>query len=215
MWNRFSSVFLIVMSFSFAGNAQTELEEMRDSVYQALIAFDEHTELVKLDSNTVTWYQVSMYKYYDNTPERRAYHSYDTLEISLRFETGWSETALSELKTSNSQLIVKLKERYVEYMDSIDWSGYKITRSGFQDDVVSHLKWKYPVKFTEEEKMEIDSIKRCPDFLAGSIGVFLKCDQSRIEDDRIRYEYIQRLRFISQHLFGTEKINYGNKKVYE
>lgn len=99
-------------------------------------------------------------------------------------------------------------------MDSIEWKGYKVTVSSFESDMVMHLKMKYPVQFSEEQKHMIDQIIRCPDFIHNDIGVFLDCNDLGIKEDDIMRSYLAKLEYISTIIFGQDDVNYG-KEVYQ
>lgn len=211
------NLFLICVYLLFAhfGLSQIELEKVRSEVYEEIMNYEMDSNLVQIDSDVVYWNQVDTFKFVGYNSAIRGVHRLDTLHISLYFESEWSEFRIDETKKRNTERIAPLKETYLSYMDSIGWRGYKISRSSFEADVVKHLKMKYPVAFTEEERDKIDAIQRCPDFLVGDVGVFLDCDFSGIYPENVRDTYLSRLSFISQGIFQLEKVNFGQKHLYK
>ena len=206
-----SVLFFILIHFAYFGRSQTELEITQATVFESLIEYEQNLNLIHVDSNMITWNQIDTFKFVRYTSSIRGAHRLDTLKISLRFESGWSEFQIQETKRQNTLRITKLKETYSAFMDSVNWRGYKITPSSFQSNVVRHLKMKYPITFTKEEREEIDLITRCPDFLIGNIGVFLECDHTGIDPEEVQNEYVKKLEFIYKDLFDLPNVNFGAK----
>ena len=110
--------------------------------------------------------------------------------------------------------IDKLKKVYIAFMDSINWKGYKIDKQSFEFSPVEYLKWKYPVKFSQEELDEIDLIRRCPNYLVGHVGVFADCSHTGIDPKDVLDKFLDKLRFIQQDIFKSEELYFG-EIIYE
>ena len=187
---------------------------MTSQVSQKIMNYEADSNLVIQDSNKLIWFQPDTFHYVSYTSAIRTRPHWDTLEISLHFEAGWSKELIEETKKQNMDRINALKKVYVAFMDSIDWRGYKITKSGFNSNVVKHLKMKYPVNFTAAEREEIDSIKRCPNYLVGNIGVFADCSYTRINPIEVQQRFLDKLAFIQREIFNSTDAPFG-KKIYQ
>jgi len=192
-----------------SSGAQTEREILQDQVHKSILDYEKDADNVQIDSNTLVWQQIDTFKLVLYNSAIRGAHHLDTLEITLRFEAGWSEELIEETKRQNTERIDKLKKVYIAYMDSIDWKGYKIDKQGFESSPVKYLKWKYPVKFTQEECDEIDLIRRCPNYLIGNIGVFSDCSHAGIDPVDVENKFLDKMRFIQQDIFNSDHWYFG------
>ena len=206
------TVIVIFFLCSLTGMAQTQNLTGIDSVYSMLENHDNTSLINKSSDDELTWMQIDTFtvKYY-NSALRGGTPKLDTLTIKLRFENDWDSLRIRRIKNRNQFLISELSLVYRNYMDSIDWRGYKITKGGFESDKVGHLKMKYPIPFTEIQRSKIDMIQRCPDFLFEGMGVFLDCNNPGIREDNIRMSYTNKLKYISNVLFRVDSVNYGKK----
>lgn len=196
------------------GAAQTQLEETKNEVLEKIINFQGNSDLISSDSTFIVWHQIDTFKFVRYTSAIRDFPKHDTLEITLRFESGWNDSTLVETKRNNTRLIEKHKVKFIHFMDSINWRGYKISKSWFESEPVVFLKMNYPVIFSDDEFKEIKSIKRCPDYRVGSIGVFLDCNHLGIDPVEVQDRFTENLRFISEDVFETEEIAY-RVKIYQ
>ncbi|WP_027420348.1 hypothetical protein [Crocinitomix catalasitica] len=206
------TVIALFFLYSLTGKAQTQNLTGIDSVYSMLENYD-NTSLVNKSSNDeLIWMQIDTFTvHYYNSALKGGTPKLDTITIKLRFENNWDSLRIEQTKNQNQILINQLSFIYRNYMDSIDWRGYKITKGGFESDKVGHLKMKYPIPFTEIQKSKIDLIQRCPDFLFEGMGVFLDCNNPGIREDNIRISYTNKLRYISNAVFRMDSVNYGKK----
>lgn len=208
------AVACLYVSISFFGASQSELEKVKNATFERLIDYENDADLIHSDSNSITWFQADRFKFVRGGSHIRGVHRFDTLEISLRFEPDWTDSTISETKSHNAILIEKYEVKYLRYMDSIKWRGYKITKDGFLNDVVSHLKWKYPVDFSDQECIEIDAIRRLPNFVVGSTGVFLDYTFANIDPEEVQTKFRNKINFVATEVFETGQFK-GDGEIYE
>lgn len=190
--------------------AQSELTETRDFILERLQAFDEHSEVVVIDSNRFVWFKVNTFTVTGYNSAIRGSRKRDTLSISFSLQDHWDSVRIVQTQEMNALLIEELKVIYTAYMDSINWRGYKITKDEFESNVVQHLKWQYPVKFSLDERDKINQIQRYPDFLLGTIGIFVDGEFPGIKEENVNIDYARKFEFISREIFGLEEVNYGS-----
>jgi hypothetical protein len=217
MKNRFEKIIgfisvLVIVTYTLPSTAQTSGGSYADTLFNQLDDYSDDSMIRKISSNEIEWLQIDTFtiQYY-NSALRGHGPMLDTLVISLKLENGWDSQRVKQIKNTNQKLIDELSEVYRNYMDSIDWKGYKITRNSFESNVVMHLKMKYPIKFTESEGLKVDQITRCPDFIHNGIGIFLNCNNPGIKEDDIRESYQAKLEYISTVIYKLGEVNYGRE----
>ncbi len=204
-----------IMSFAENSHAQNSVKSYSDTLYAQILDYDVNAITIIENPDNITWLQIDSFTVQQfNSAIRGHGPSLDTLTISFYLENGWDSIRIERTKKRNTELITELSKIYRNYMDSIEWKGFKITESSFESDIVMHLKMKYPVQFTQEQKQMIDQIIRCPNFIHQGIGVFLNCTNPSIKEDDIRRSYLAKLEYISKIMFGQTKVDYG-KRIYQ
>ncbi len=201
---------LVIIIYAENCLAQNSIGNYSDTLCAQIVDYDAKAIIRREHANKIEWLQIDSFTVQEyNSAIRGHGPMLDTLVITLQLEDGWDSIRIEQTKKRNTELITELSEVYRNYMDSIEWKGYKITESSFESDVVMHLKMKYPVEFSQAQKQMIDQITRCPDFVHNGMGVFLNCDNPGIKEENIRRSYLAKLDYVSRIMFGQEDIHYG------
>jgi hypothetical protein len=137
------SAVLAQMTFGQNCLAQNSIKLYSETLFRQLKDYNSNSIIRSVNPDDIEWFQIDTFTVKCYNSEIRGHGpKLDTLTINLRLENGWDSLKIAETKIRNAELISELSNIYREYMDSIDWRGYKITKSGFEENIVKHLKMK-------------------------------------------------------------------------
>lgn len=98
----------------------------------------------------------------------------DTLSVKIRFEDNWNQVKFDSIKMRNRAILEPLKNKFIAYYDSLQWSGIKLNKEMFLEKPYTYIKWWRG--FNETEKKSIDQIIILPDQIINGVGVFVASD---------------------------------------
>ncbi len=98
----------------------------------------------------------------------------DTLSVKIRFEDDWNQLRFDSIRMQNKEILEPLKNKFIAYYDSIQWSGIKLNKEMFLAKPYTYIKWWRG--FDAAEKKSIEEIIILPDQIINGVGVFVATD---------------------------------------